>query len=139
MINEVDADGNSTIDFLEFLNLMAKKMKDTVLMESSGSEMETELDESDEDGRIEPIPGDRGESEQEIHSSETTSNEPDQLFNFWTGPTTRARTKAHQKAIQHLKPTDDEVEEMICEADGDGDGQINYEEFVKIIVAKQLL
>ncbi|CAF1858290.1 unnamed protein product, partial [Brassica napus] len=28
-------------------------------MESSGSEMETELDESDEDGRIEPIPGDR--------------------------------------------------------------------------------
>ncbi|WZZ53294.1 hypothetical protein YC2023_053401 [Brassica napus] len=33
-------------------------------------------------------------------------------------------------------PTDDEVEEMICEADGDGDGQINYEEFVKIIVAK---
>lgn len=27
MINEVDADGNGTIDFPEFLNLMAKKMK----------------------------------------------------------------------------------------------------------------
>ena len=27
MVNEVDADGNGTIDFPEFLNLMAKKMK----------------------------------------------------------------------------------------------------------------
>ena len=27
MINEVDADGNGTIDFTEFLNLMARKMK----------------------------------------------------------------------------------------------------------------
>ncbi|XP_061365594.1 calmodulin-2/4-like isoform X1 [Gastrolobium bilobum] len=29
MINEVDADGNGTIEFVEFLNLMAKKMKET--------------------------------------------------------------------------------------------------------------
>jgi calmodulin len=29
MINEVDADGNGTIDFPEFLNLMARKMKVT--------------------------------------------------------------------------------------------------------------
>ncbi|KAH3713721.1 calmodulin-A-like [Dreissena polymorpha] len=28
MINEVDADGNGTIDFPEFLTMMAKKMKD---------------------------------------------------------------------------------------------------------------
>ena len=84
-------------------------------MESSGSEMETELDESDEDGHIEPVPGDRGESEQEIHSSETTSNEPDQLINFWTGPTTRARTKAHQKAIQHLVHVVRQKEEMKAE------------------------
>lgn len=27
MISEVDADGNGTIEFVEFLNLMAKKMK----------------------------------------------------------------------------------------------------------------
>lgn len=77
--------------------------------------METELDESDEDGRIEPVPGDRGESEQEIHSSETTSNEPDQLINFWTGPTTRARPKAHQKAIQHLVHVVRQKEEMKAE------------------------
>ncbi|KAL5561846.1 hypothetical protein UlMin_031593 [Ulmus minor] len=29
MINEVDVDGNGTIEFPEFLNLMARKMKDT--------------------------------------------------------------------------------------------------------------
>ena len=29
MINQVDADGNGTIDFPEFLTMMARKMKDT--------------------------------------------------------------------------------------------------------------
>lgn len=29
MINEVDADNNGTIDFPEFLTMMARKMKDT--------------------------------------------------------------------------------------------------------------
>ena len=34
------------------------------------------------------------------------------------------------------KLTDEEVEEMVREADVDGDGQKNYEEFVKIMMAK---
>ena len=29
MVNEVDADGNGTLDFPDLLNLMASKMKDT--------------------------------------------------------------------------------------------------------------
>ncbi|XP_034864010.1 calmodulin-like [Mirounga leonina] len=29
MINEVDADGNGTVDFPQFLTMMARKMKDT--------------------------------------------------------------------------------------------------------------
>merc|ERR1712098_962865 len=33
MINEVDADGNGTIDFPEVLSLMARKMKDTATEE----------------------------------------------------------------------------------------------------------
>ena len=36
---------------------------------------------------------------------------------------------------QGLHP-DEEVDEMIREADVDGDGQINYEEFVKMMMAK---
>jgi calmodulin len=34
------------------------------------------------------------------------------------------------------KLTDEEVDEMIREADVDGDGQINYEEFVDMMMAK---
>lgn len=34
------------------------------------------------------------------------------------------------------KLTDEEVEEMIKEADVDGDGQVNYEEFVRMMLAK---
>ena len=34
------------------------------------------------------------------------------------------------------KLTDEEVDEMIREADVDGDGQINYEEFVKMMMSK---
>jgi len=32
--------------------------------------------------------------------------------------------------------TDEEVDEMIREADVDGDGQVNYEEFVKMMMGK---
>jgi calmodulin len=37
MINEVDADGNGTIDFPEFLNLMQRKMQVWLLGSSSRS------------------------------------------------------------------------------------------------------
>lgn len=34
------------------------------------------------------------------------------------------------------KLTDEEVDEMIREADIDGDGQVNYQEFVQMMLAK---
>lgn len=34
------------------------------------------------------------------------------------------------------KLTDEEVDEMIREADVDGDGQVNYEEFVSMMLSK---
>ena len=34
--------------------------------------------------------------------------------------------------------TDEQVEVMLHEADIDGDGQINYEEFVKVMLAKKV-
>ena len=35
------------------------------------------------------------------------------------------------------KLTDDEVDDMIKEGDVDGDGQLNYEEFVKMIISDE--
>jgi calmodulin len=98
MIKEVDANGDGTIDFPEFLNLMAKKMQDT--------DTEDDLKEAfkvfdkDNDGYI---------SAAELRHVLTNIGE---------------------------KLSDEEVDEMIREADIDGDGQINYEEFVKMMINK---
>ncbi|KAM7158788.1 calmodulin-alpha-like [Molossus nigricans] len=97
MINEVDG----TIDFLEFLTMMARQMKDT------DSEEETcqafGVFDKDGNGHI---------SAAEPHHVMTNLGE---------------------------KRTDEEVDETIRDADIDGDGQVNYEEFVQVMTAKLLL
>ena len=96
MINEVDIDGNGTIDFKEFLGLMARKMRD--------NDSEEELIEAfkvfdrDGNGLISNV---------ELQHVMTSLGE---------------------------NVTMDEVDEMIKEADLDGDGYIKYEEFVKMIM-----
>ena len=98
MINEVDIDGNGTIDFKEFLGLMARKMRD--------ADTEEELIEAfkvfDRDG-----------------NGLISGNELQHVMN-----------SLGENISQ------DEVEEMIKEADLDGDGYINYEEFVRMILNK---
>ncbi len=98
MINEVDADGNGTIDFPEFLSLMARKMKDT-------------------------------DTEEELI-------EAFKVFDRDGNGFISAAELRHVMTNLGEKLTDEEVDEMIREADVDGDGQINYEEFVKMMMAK---
>ncbi|MCO5564830.1 hypothetical protein L7F22_018498 [Adiantum nelumboides] len=98
MINEVDADGNGTIDFAEFLNLMARKMKDT-------------------------------DSEEEL-------KEAFRVFDKDQNGFISAAELRHVMTNLGEKLSDEEVDEMIREADVDGDGQINYEEFVKMMLGK---
>ena len=98
MINEVDADGNGTIDFPEFLSLMARKMKDT--------DTEEEL----------------------IEASKVCDRDGNGFIS--------AVELRHVMTNLGEKLTDEEVDEMIREADVDGDGQTNYEEFVKMMMAK---
>ncbi len=45
---------------------------------------------------------------------------------------TMCRQLRHVMTNLGEKLTDEEVDEMIREADVDGDGQVNYEEFVKV-------
>merc|ERR1711886_15653 len=98
MINEVDADGNGTIDFPEFLSLMARKMKDT-------------------------------DTEEELIEAFNVFDRDGNGF-------ISAAELRHVMTNLGEKLTDEEVDEMIREADVDGDGQINYEEFVKMMMAK---
>ncbi|KAL5018743.1 hypothetical protein ScPMuIL_004465 [Solemya velum] len=92
MMNEVDADGNGTIDFEEFLQMMARKMKD--------SDNEEELREA---FRVFDQDGNGYISAAELRHVMTNLGET---------------------------LTDDEVDEMIREADVDGDGMVNYEDFM---------
>ncbi|TKS75870.1 Calmodulin-2 B [Collichthys lucidus] len=98
MINEVDADGNGTIDFPEFLTMMARKMKDT-------------------------------DSEEEIR-------EAFRVFDKDGNGYISAAELRHVMTNLGEKLTDEEVDEMIREADIDGDGQVNYED--KSIVGGEL-
>ncbi|CAL4946915.1 unnamed protein product [Urochloa decumbens] len=99
MINEVDADGNGTIDFPEFLGLMARRMRDSDSVEELREAFR--VFDKDQNGFI------------------------------------TAAELRHVMANLGERLTDAEVGEMVREADGDGDGSINYDEFVKVMVAKR--
>jgi len=94
MINEVDADGDGTLDFAEFLAMMARKVKDT------GIE-----DEIMEAFRAFDKNGDGFVSAAELRQVMDSLGE---------------------------KLSDNEIGEMIREADMDGDYLINYSEFAYV-------
>jgi calmodulin len=96
MINDVDADGSGTVDFPEFLTLMARNMKNA-------------------------------DSEEEIR-------EAFKVFDKDGNGYISAAELRHVMTNLGEKLTDEEADEMIREADVDGDGQINYDEFVKMMV-----
>ncbi|KAI9566104.1 hypothetical protein HD554DRAFT_1225105 [Boletus coccyginus] len=98
MIDEVDGDGNGTVNFPEFLTMMARKMKDA----DSEEVIKAAFKVFDQDGN---------------------------------GHINAAELK---QAMEHLgeKLTDREVDEMMREADVDGDGEISYDEYVQIMLPK---
>ncbi|CAD6570538.1 MAG: N-terminal acetyltransferase A complex catalytic subunit ard1 [Tremellales sp. Tagirdzhanova-0007] len=100
MINEVDADGNNSIDFAEFMTLMARKMHDT-------------------------------DSEEEIR-------EAFKVFDKNNDGHISAAELKHVMTNLGEKLSDAEISEMIREADKDGDGMIDYNEFVTMMMANAI-
>merc|ERR1711994_994437 len=98
MIDEVDCDGNGSIDFAEFFCMM----KDTDF----------------EEDIIELCP------------------ETFRVFDKDGNGFISASELRQVMANLGEKLTDEEVDEMIREADIDGDGQVNYEEFVTMMTSK---
>ncbi|GAN10979.1 calmodulin-like isoform 1 [Mucor ambiguus] len=91
MINEVDGNGNGSIEFEEFVAMLSRKRR--------GSEIQEEIKET---FRVFDRDGNGYISESELR---------------------------HIMASVGEKLTEDELNVMLREADVDGDGQINYEEF----------
>ncbi|KAJ3091215.1 hypothetical protein HK102_001299 [Quaeritorhiza haematococci] len=99
MVKEIDSDGSGTIDFPEFLSLMARKMKD-------------------------------------MDSREAETREAFQVFDKDANGFISAAELRHIMTNLGEKLTEAEVNELIDEADTDRDGLIQYDEFVKLMLAK---
>ncbi|KAG7238759.1 hypothetical protein INR49_031275 [Caranx melampygus] len=100
-LTEEQIAGNGTIDFPEFLTMMARKMKDT-------------------------------DSEEEIR-------EAFRVFDKDGNGYISAAELRHVMTNLGEKLTDEEVDEMIREADIDGDGQVNYEGEIFLFVLIPLI
>lgn len=58
------------------------------------------------------------------------------LFQLVVDICTTIHSRLTRTTAKVEKLTDEEVDEMIREADIDGDGQVNYEEFVTMMTSK---
>ncbi|KAK1919154.1 hypothetical protein P3342_008878 [Pyrenophora teres f. teres] len=116
MINEVDADNNGTIDFL-VCHILASG--NTALALTTAPEFLTMMARKMKDT----------DSEEEIR-------EAFKVFDRDNNGFISAAELRHVMTSIGEKLTDDEVDEMIREADQDGDGRIDYNEFVQLMMQK---
>ncbi|XP_047945565.1 calmodulin-like protein 8 isoform X1 [Salvia hispanica] len=126
MINEVDIDGNGTIEFAEFLNLMANKMK--VNLTHSYINNFSSFHFGFYYFIFNTVFDQETDAEEEL-------KEAFKVFDKDQNGYISATELRHVMINLGEKLTDEEVEQMIREADLDGDGQVDYDEFVKMMMA----
>ncbi|XP_057783343.1 calmodulin-like protein 8 isoform X1 [Salvia miltiorrhiza] len=127
MINEVDIDGNGTIEFAEFLNLMANKMKvssyRSYIINTFFFSLVFTLCVC-----VCAVFNQETDAEEEL-------KEAFKVFDKDQNGYISASELRHVMINLGEKLTDEEVDQMIREADLDGDGQVDYDEFVKMMMA----
>ncbi|KIL59729.1 hypothetical protein M378DRAFT_14588 [Amanita muscaria Koide BX008] len=112
MMREVDTDRNGTIDFNEFLTMMAARGA----ADSDGlDELRAAFNMFDKDG-----------------SGQISVQELRQVMHS-LGKQSRSSYQPVLIRLSGERLTDKELEEMIREADSDGDGEIDFEEFCKMM------
>ena len=119
MISDIDTDGSGTIDFSEFLEMMTTKMvcfafKSICLCKRIDVCVCVYVFQSERDSREEIL----------------------KAFNLFDDDETGKISFRNLKRVARElgeNMTDEELQEMIDEADRDGDGEINEEEFLRIM------
>ena len=134
MINEVDADGNGTIDFPEFLTMMARKMKDT---DSEEEILEAfKVFDKDGNGFIKTVRGrGRPPAPPPPPPAHLTGGAPPPAR-----PPDRCRPWAQDEVKRILSQLGEklsarEVEAILAEADPRRSGQVPYDFFVGMVKA----
>jgi Ca2+-binding EF-hand superfamily protein len=119
MISDIDKDGNGTIDFQEFLEMMTSKMvRARAPAAGAGAPPRTNT--------IPPSPQSEKDSREEILKAFRLFDDEEK------GKISFRNLKRVAKELGE-QMTDEELMEMIEEADRDGDGEINEEEFLRIM------
>jgi centrin-1 len=130
MIADIDTDGSGTIDFNEFLEMMTAKMSERDPMEEIIKAFR--LFDDDETGAV-PFLFHR------IASSSHLLNFPNDFNITITYSSSDCAGKISFKNLKRVAKelgenmTDEELQEMIDEADRDGDGEVSEEEFIRIM------
>eukprot|EP00409_Alexandrium_fundyense_P000877 CAMPEP_0185913188 /NCGR_PEP_ID=MMETSP0196C-20130402/42946_1 /TAXON_ID=2932 /ORGANISM="Alexandrium fundyense, Strain CCMP1719" /LENGTH=209 /DNA_ID=CAMNT_0028634525 /DNA_START=97 /DNA_END=726 /DNA_ORIENTATION=- len=141
MISDVDDDGSGTIGYEEFLKMMTHKIlnrdpKDEILKAFQKEEIQKMISDVDDDGS-----GTIGYEEfLKMMTHKILNRDPkDEILKafrlFDDDETGKISFKNLKRVAKELgeRMTDEELQEMVDEADRDGDGEVNEEEFLRIM------
>ncbi len=152
MVAEVDADGNGKIDFAEFRDLMARKMKvrwrgrwrrrvirgAELWCRSSRARRRRanptpKLKKTRPQTQTQPTPASPAPARLQDADTEEELREAFKVFDKDGNGFISAAELRHVMTNLGEKLTDEEVDAMVREADTDGDGQVDYIEFAKMM------
>ncbi|KAI8995141.1 hypothetical protein BC832DRAFT_568979 [Gaertneriomyces semiglobifer] len=118
MLVEMDRDGSGTIDFQEFLGLMERKIRDKVEVEEM-KRVFSLFFVSQKDDALEHLTARRSDGHRRFSASAFRRIDVSDIRRI--------------AAMTGERITEEEIKEMMEEADRDGDGEVTEEDFVRVM------